>query len=334
MSMYVLGYSYSVLRTIKVEYLFGERANSAFDFGVATRGPLDIQGNIELAGVNISVESNAYIESLNEILALAIQGNSQIGGDVKIANPLACVDLQGGQSGIGGETGQDAIDNHVEIGVPVVDFPQPVPSLFESYATNIFDPNTMDTSAHVELENLRIPANTNPHFSGQADLKGVIFIETPNVVTFTGGVDITGVIVGDGDWTDDSGTNQINITGNVDGHSVSELPQTSQFEGLHDDIGTFIMAPGFAISIGGSFSTMSGAIAGNGITFHGNAGGTILGSIINYSDNTMTLSGNTDLYFNRSGLEEVPAGFVPEIIMDYDPSSYSEPMILAQDLES
>jgi len=56
----------------------------------------------------------------------------------------------------------------------------------------------------------------------------------------------------------------------------------------------------------------------------GNAGGTIQGSIINYSDVQMTLQGNTDLYFNRSGLTEVPAGFVPRLILAYDSSSYLE----------
>jgi hypothetical protein len=38
----------------------------------------------------------------------------------------------------------------------------------------------------------------------------------------------------------------------------------------------------------------------------------------------MTLSGNSDLLFNRSGLDEVPAGFVPDIVLNYDRSSYSE----------
>jgi len=55
-----------------------------------------------------------------------------------------------------------------------------------------------------------------------------------------------------------------------------------------------------------------------------NAGAEMNGSIINYCENEMTLSGNSDLCFDRSGLTEVPAGFVPEIILQYDPSSYSE----------
>ena len=105
---------------------------------------------------------------------------------------------------------------------------------------------------------------------------------------------------------------------------VSVLPNTEQFTGLHDETGTFVIAPGFHVSFGGSFTTLSGAIAANGIEFFGNAGGIIKGSIINYSDTPMTLSGNSDLLFNRSGIDSVPAGFVPEIVLHYSAESYSE----------
>ena len=319
----VTGTCGSTTRAIRAHYLFGTRANTVFDFGVASRGPLSLSGNIEMEGANISVESNAYIESEDSILALSIIGNSHIAGNVKIVNPIATVDLQGGQAGIGGETGQDAIDNHVEFGVPNTEFPEPVPSLFASYATNVVDANT-DTSVDLTLENIKIKAGTNPIFSGQATLKGVVFIETPNVVTFTGNANLTAIVIGDGDWTDDSGTNQLNFLGNVESLPISELPAEAQFEGLHDQTGTFIMAPGFHVSFGGTFASLSGAIAGNGIEFSGNAGGTINGSIINYSSEEVTLTGNSDLQFNRSGLTAVPAGFVSEIVLHYDPDSYSE----------
>ena len=321
----VTGTQGSITRTIRAHYAFGTRANTVFDFGVASRGPLSLSGNIDMEGANISVESNAYIESEDSILALSIIGNSHIAGNVKIVNPIATVDLQGGQAGIGGETGQDAIDNHVEFGVPSSEFPEPVPSTFASYATTIVDANT-DTSVDVNLENVKIVAGTNPTFSGQATLKGVVFIETPNVVTFTGNAHLTAIVVGDGDWTDNSCSNQINFGGNVESLPVSELPAETKFEGLHDQIGTFIIAPGFHVSFTGNFTSLCGAIAGNGIEFSGNAGGTINGSIINYSSEEATLSGNTDLYFNRSGIDEIPAGFVPEIILQYDPDSYSELM--------
>ena len=321
----ITGVCRSITRTIRAHYNFGERANNVFDFGVATKGPLALSGNIELEGVNVSVEASVYIESENSNLALSIIGNSQIAGDVSIGNPIASVDLQGGQAGIGGETGQDAINNHVSFGVPPSEFPEPDPGQFESFVTPL-DPN-IDTSADATLENVRIAPNTNPTFSGQVILKGIVYIETPNVVTFTGGADITGIIVGDGNLEDNSGVNQIIFRGNVDGHPITELPMEEQFNGLHGQTGTFVMAPGFHVSFGGSFSTLSGAIAGNGVEFFGNAGGTINGSVINYSDEQMTLSGNSDLYFNRSGTTEVPAGFVPEIVLEYNPSSYSEVLL-------
>jgi Tfp pilus assembly protein PilX len=315
----------AITRTIRANYYFGERAHNVFDFGVATKGPLSLSGNIELEGVNVSVEASVYIESENSNLALSIIGNSQIAGDVSIVNPIANVDLQGGQAGIGGETGQDAIDNHVSFGAPESEFPEPDPTQFESFVTPL-DPN-MDTSSDATLENIRIPANTNPNFTGQVTLKGIVYIETPNVVTFTGSADITGIIIGDGDIEDNSGVNQIIFLGNVDSHPITELPEEPQFNGLQDETGTFVMAPGFRVSFGGSFSALCGAIAANGIAFFGNAGGTINGSVINYSDVEMVLSGNSDLYFNRSGTTEVPAGFVPEIVLEYNPLSYSEVMI-------
>jgi Tfp pilus assembly protein PilX len=92
----------SVTRTIRVNYRFGQRAHTVFDFGVATKGPLSLAGNILLEGVSVSVDSSVYIESETSSLALSVVGNSQIAGEVSIVNPLATVDLQGGQAGIGG----------------------------------------------------------------------------------------------------------------------------------------------------------------------------------------------------------------------------------------
>jgi hypothetical protein len=190
----------------------------------------------------------------------------------------------------------------------------------------VIDSST-DTSSDATFENVRIAAGTNPTFTGQTTLKGVVFIETPNVVTFSGGTTITGVIVGNGDLDDNSATNKIVFLGNVDSYPVGDLPEEAQFSGIRNEEGTFLMAPGFHLAFGGNFGTLNGAIAGNGIDFFGNAGGIIQGSVLNYSDVDMTLSGNSDLLFNRSGTTEIPAGFVPEIIMEYDPSSYSELMI-------
>jgi len=312
----VTGYYAGLSRTIRSNFVFGERANTVFDFGVASKGPISLSGNIELSGVNISVESNAYIESLNHLLALSIIGNSQIAGNVKIVNPSAYVYLQGGKAGIGGDVGVAAM-SHVTIPAPPSEFPEMVPGPLQAYATNAFD-SGLNLKKAVTLTNVYIPPNTNPKFSGNATIRGVLYVQTPNVVEFTGGATITGIIVTNGDQTDDSGTSRLIFRGNVNSHSVAGLPQETQFAGLHSQTGTFIIAPGFAVSFGGTFSTL------NGVTFFGNAGGTIRGSVINYANREMTLGGNSDLLFNRSGLDKLPAGFVPEIVLHYDRSSYTE----------
>ena len=122
--------------------------------------------------------------------------------------------------------------------------------------------------------------------------------------------------------TDDSGTNRIDFLGTVNSSSVSNLPE--EYGELREETGTFLMAPGFSLSFGGDFETINGAIAANGVTFSGNAGGTIEGSVLNYSDTAMDLSGNSALVFNRYANTEIPAGFEPEIVLKYDPTSYSE----------
>jgi len=312
-------------RTIRADFAYGTRRHSVFDFGVATKGPLGLWGNIQIEGVNISVESDVYIESENQNNALTIVGNSQIAGDVKIVNSNAVVTLQGGKAGIGGETGQAAIDHHVQTGVPATEFPYPNTDYFEQYVDGITitSANKSSYSSNTTLENVRIAANTNPAFSGNVTLKGVVFIEYPNQVVFTGNTDVIGIIIGDGDLNDHSGTSKIEFRGNVSSRSVSELPE-EQFGDLTRETGTFLMAPGFAVSFGGSFDTLNGCIAANGVTFYGNAGGVIGGSVINYSPTLMTLTGNADLYFNRTGITSLPAGFFPEIVIHYDSSSYLE----------
>lgn len=319
----VQGMAGQTSRTISTRYTFGTRLDSVFDFGVATKGPLSLSGNILLDGVNVSVESDVYIESEFSSLALEIIGNSQIAGEVKIVNPDATVDLQGGQAGIGGGTGDEAIDNHVEFGAPQTQFPVPYPQQYEHLAENIVDATT-DTSSDVVLENVKVLAGTNPTFSGHATLKGIVYIEAPNVVTFTGTTDIIGIVVAEGDLSDNSGTNKLVFQGDVISQPVTALPDEDQFDELRDETGSFVIAPGFAVAFGGSFDTLNGAIAANGVEFFGNAGGTVNGSIINYSPTPMTLSGNSDLFFNRSGIDSVPAGFVPEIVLHYSPESYSE----------
>ncbi len=316
----VIGTHGTLSKVLRANYKFGKRGNNVFNYGVASKGPVSLEGNVGLG--QVSVESNVYIESESSSLALSIFGHSSIGGDVSIVNPSAYVDLQGGQVEIGGETGQDAIDNHVRIGVPAVEFPTPDPGYFSDLVTLTTLPENYGSLS--DFNNVIIPPNTNPSFAADSTFNGLLFVEVPNQVSFTGHVNITGVIVGNGDPTDNSKTNTFRFGGTVTSSPITNLPADAMFDPLRDQGGTFLMAPGFAVSFEGNFNTLNGAVTANGIDFRGNAGGTIEGSVINYSDEPMTFDGNSDLFFNRSNASTNPPGFVPYIVLYYDPTTYAE----------
>ena len=74
--------------------------------------------------------------------------------------------------------------------------------------------------------------------------------------------------------------------------------------------GAFILAPGFTTKFAGNFGTVNGAMAADSFSFTGNAGGTVHGPIVNYSDSVFSLSGNSNLTFDRSDVPAMPPGFV------------------------
>ena len=309
-------------RTITVGFDYAAVGSRLFNYGIASRGPVTLMGNADIDGVNNSNEANIYIESQNNDVALYLTGSSAIAGDIGIVNSDASVYLRGGNVSIGGETGDDAIENHVSTGVPPTEFPEPNPGYFEQYVTNSLDPSTYQSET--TFENIRILANTNPFFRSSVTLNGVIFIETPNTVTFVGNTTITGIIIGDGDMTDNLGTNKLRFIGSVESFPVSELPDEEQFAQIRNETGTFLMAPGFNITMGGNFNTLNGSIACNGIRFFGNAGGTINGSILNYSDAPMLFFGSNNIFFDHSDSDDIPAGFTPDRELQFQPSSYIE----------
>jgi type II secretory pathway pseudopilin PulG len=322
----VTGTSNSLERNVTIDYKITTRSHNVFDFGVATRGPLDLSGSAGLLGTQVAAD--VYIESVSAGYELSLIGKSQITGDVQLTNPGNTDDtvhLQGGAAAIGSENGADAIANHVTTGVAPVEFPVPVPTYFAKYIETVYDPNTM-TLSNGEHRNIKIPAGSsttdNPMEITGATFNGILYIEAPNSVTFLGSTTINGLIVGAGDVSDNSCSNKISFLGNVISNSVATLPD--DYGELRSETGTFLLAPGFMTIFSGDFETLNGAIASNGVKFLGNAGGVIAGSVLNYSNNIMELSGNNDLTFMATAENVVPAGFGPEFVVTCLTTTYSE----------
>jgi len=318
----VIGSSGQISRQIRVNFNFVTIGSTVFDFGVATKGPLQMVGQADIEAESLAIEGSVYIEGDNASGdAFLIENNASVAGDVTIANEYATY-TAGDKCSVGGATGEDIAD-HVHVGADYAVFPTPDAEYFRDFATGGVIDDNHDWDNDSVLDNVIISANTNPTFSGNVIINGILFIEMPNVVKFTGQSVINGMIVASGDLSDNSGTNSITFDGQVQNNDVSTL-EGSQFDAIKQETGTFILAPGFSIEFAGQALSVNGAIAGNGMSFSGQATGTVNGSIINYSTNPMMMTGQTTLTFNRSGAGSDPAGFVPNQTLAFQPESYLE----------
>jgi len=318
----ITGYGQKYSRRIRANFNFATTGSGIFNFGVASKGPLHLSGSAEIEGANLAIEASVYIEgdgTIND--AFSISNGASVAGDVSIANPYATYHV-GSNTSVGGATGEEA-EEHIHIGVEYVDFPTPDPDYFIPFATGITIDENSDWNNHSVLSNVTIQAGTNPTFAGDVTINGLLFIESPNIVGFGGKATINGIIVGDGQVSDDTSNNRISFSGQVECNDMSGL-EGSEFELIKQETGTFILAPGFRVDFSGQANHTSGAIAASGISFEGQAGGTINGSIINYSQDPMLMSGQSALMFNRSGSGSNPSGFVANQILQFQPGSYLE----------
>lgn len=298
---------------------------SVFKHGVATRGPLYMSGQSEMADVNLAVSYSVYIDGGLSGDSFSITNQASVAGNVYISDPYATVSI-GGSAVIGGDSGEAAYD-HVITDAPTIPFPIPNTSSFEAYATGPLITSETVISSDANLNNAKIAADTNPTFSGDVAINGILFIEQPNVVTFSGKATVTGIIVGDGVVGPSTADNRLVFAGQVQCSDVSELTG-AEFDDIKQQTGTFILAPGFGVSFSGQTQVDNGVIAASGISFTGQAGGVVNGTIINYSSTQpVDLGGQSSLLFNHTEEQVVPAGFSLTKKLDYLPVSYSEPTI-------
>lgn len=317
----VTGHSGPTSRTITTTYNIRPYEFPIFNFGLATKGPLDFPGNPAIAAVNSAWEADIFVDSPASAVAVQVIGNTNFDGEVNVGNASSNVDFQGDVQ-IAGESGQPAIDNHVHIGVDSPEFPVPDTGRFEQYAIGDTVDSSTDVSGGITLVNARIKGGTNPVFDGSVTIQGILFIESPNKVTFTRNVALQGLIVADGDvHNPDPGSNSIDILGNF---ASQPYPDGMEFDAIRQEEGSSIIAPGFFTTFAGNFSTLEGVVAVSGAHFAGNMNAQIKGTIINYSNSSTVVEGNASMNFDRVDSVKIPAGFDLYRELDYEPSSYSE----------
>lgn len=271
----------AVRRSMSIE--FAPEFGVAFGYGVYAKGPISIGQNVDFKGVNDP--SEASVCSAENSLAVSVE-SGYISGDVVTCDPEATVYI--GATVIGGDIYTIAAPPEPEING----------SLFEPFATNTVDAGT-DTSSGT-FTNIRIKAGTNPVFGSNVTLQGVIYVEAPNVVQFTGEANITGVIVSEDPGEDaQAGENHISFQNNLTLHGVDELPDVSEFAELRVMGGSAFLLPGFTLEFKNNFTSISGTIAAKEISTKNNLDGTVCGSILVLGDGGLSLKNNSTITIDR-----------------------------------
>jgi hypothetical protein len=306
-------------RTIRVGFRVEPYEHPIFNYGMATKGAIFFPRNPTLTGATLNWEADVYVDTL-DMIAIDIGGNANFDGNFTLRNPAAQFSYAGDLQ-IAGDHGQTAIENHVVFGAPPVDFPTPDVQTFAGCVNeSAVNWATINLSKGVTLTNARIPANTNPTFGGSVTINGILWIDSPNVVTFGANCQLNGVIVGDG-CIGSTGGNQINFVGNF---GTGPYPQGADFAALQSLVGTSIVAPGFPVSFTGNFSAIDGVVAVSGATFSANASAQVRGTIINYSSEPTVVNGNISMNFDRAQSTKIPGGFDTLRVLEYQPATYAE----------
>jgi hypothetical protein len=300
-------------RTAYYDFLVRSGYRIFSDYGVASRSPIEIGGGSIIDGANNDDEGSVYSSSEAATYGVEVKGTSQITGDAAVSGEGVLID-KANNATIGGEQHTD---------VPDHDWPTPDPTHFEQYVENTYTPPEGGEDDPETLSNIRIPAGTNPNFSN-VNLYGVVYVESPNKVTFNGNTNLCGIVVCEEPTVENYNNNKLTFNGNLTASGVEYLPNDACYDGIRSEKGTFLVAPGFYAEFNGNFTTIQGYVAAGKMKFTGNAAGTVRGGVMNLSDTSLEIAGGAHLTIDKENAEEHPAGFSRRYALVCASGSYRE----------
>ncbi len=285
--------------------------NTMFNaYGIVAKSKIVMTDNATIQGANNDREGSILSATTSATGAIDMSGSASISGDAAATNPDADI-----------RTSDDAnVGGDKIAGAPEPLWPTVQTADFEQYVEEVVVGDVSETTLH----NIRIPAGTNPTFSGNVNLYGVVYIESPNIVTFAGNTNLCGIVVAEEPAAENLEINQILFTGNLSASGVQNLPAESRYDGLRDETGSFLLAPGYAADFSANFSTIGGCMVAGKFVFRGNAAGTIGGTIINLNDSAVELKGNANLMIDKSAANPHPAGLTEAYALVCLRGSYRE----------
>jgi hypothetical protein len=305
----------SIGRGIEIKFQKATNATAIFNFGVASRGPVATSGQSTVTGLTDPTKGSVLSTNTTNPTPVSIMGKL-VSGDVSTVSATGNV-VWGSGTSIGGTSNRTLIaTDHVHKGVPEPRFPDIDTTVYAQYATNSY------AAGMTQLDNVRIPAGTNPSFSGNTLIRGVLYVEAPNRVSFGGNVTVQGMIVVQNGAPLDTGNNLIDFSGSVVHKQASTLP--ASFGDVRKLDGVFVLADKFRVRMWGNFGLVHGHIIASQFQMGGSAEGTIEGSIITTADLPTTIDGSADVVIASTGTTQYPAGVTFGIHYTSIPGSYLE----------
>ncbi|MGC9453589.1 MAG: hypothetical protein ACP5HU_01880 [Phycisphaerae bacterium] len=314
----VTGRCGQVTRSIRMDFVPVRQSHPMFKYGIAAQGPISFQNTVSISGANEAWEADLF--SAWPGTAFRLEDNLSLDGDVYAGAPGADVLVSGDGTIAGDSMSSPEVMDHVHVGVGDAEFPQIDITPFTPFATNTVN-NGTDTSGGT-FENIRIKSGTNPTFSGGARLNGVIYVESPNQVTFASDTVITGIIV-----TDDGepATDMLRFENNTEFHGLEDLPETEQWADLRELAGSFMLAPGFRVKFENESGALSGFMAAEHFKFENAFVGDIAGGIFSYGTDEIKAEDGSSFTIDRCGFgSQAPIGFVVPKLLCPAPSTYEE----------
>jgi hypothetical protein len=297
------------MKAVQLQYQKATNAGAILDYGVASAGTVATAGATYIQGATDPTKGSVLSADMINATPITLSGKA-VSGDVSIVNPSGSISVASGSS-VGGTTDPTKVPQHLHVGVPSPTFPWIDTSPFTAYATNPFN------SSMTTLTNVVIPPNTNPRFTGNVTINGVLYIQTPNVVTFKGNATVNGVVVTDTTGTYNGTTNQIVFSGSVSATPLSAMPTSNPAydPNLVKLTGSFLLAPNYKLTMSGDFGTVGGSIVAGTVNMSGNATGTVQGSVIAMYDSSgsgsssaVYLNGSADIVISSTGTTNYPTG--------------------------
>jgi Tfp pilus assembly protein PilX len=306
-------------RSIVMDFSRKQRTSSIFDFAVASKGQIQMdKGQVDAVDPRES--------SLATIFSGRASGNAIklaggiVGGKLNLLS-TATLSVSGTQVD-GTSIPGNILASHTNFMDEAPDFPAIDPTVFKQYAVNTF---TGVPKKGPPPQNILIKKNTNPKFNANDTVQGIMYIESPNVVTFNGNFNLQGFIVME---KSASTTDALVFKGSFSQSGVPTGPDPA-FDEVSKLTGVSILAPGAAVTMSGNTnSTLTGNVIVD--TFHNNGSADIeidRGSLMALSPNSKSIwfEGKT-VKFTATGANNAPnRGITYSAYYVADPTTWTEP---------